>query len=315
MKPFMPPQESSCDESIASAGRATKDPSATDQADRLEAKTQGSSSPPDNLSANNAGLPNSPPRPLPPKPAVTEKSVTNSKPVETSARPNADKSPVQSPAAPHPSLPVSMTVHPDSASELSGTARFPVEAGESFEVALARIEVPPARSFLSRILAAIGGPSWLSTRRERTGMQRMVAFDGFRDDLFEDKRERDRRYGTVYSVSEVANAFLVRLELPRRMPKSCLKQTWELPDEMPDYSCTLSLADNVLCIRGSLPDEARRRVSYVSPSFPSDFLTRIDFWTPVVSYTYRLQKKVLEIIVNKAGVDQARKPRWQGPQR
>jgi hypothetical protein len=127
----------------------------------------------------------------------------------------------------------------------------------------------------------------------------MVAFDGFRSDLFEDKRERDRRYGTVYTVSEEVNAFLVRLELPRRMSRSSLKQTWELPDEMPDYACALNLTDNVLCIRASLPDEARRRLSYVSSSFPSDFQTRIEFPTPVEGYKHRLRNKVLEIVVEK----------------
>ena len=144
----------------------------------------------------------------------------------------------------------------------------------------------------------------------------MVAFDGFRDDLFEEKRERDRRYGTVYTVSEEINAFLVRLELPRRMPKSSLKQTWELPDEMPDYVCTLNLTDNVLCIRAGLPDEARRRLSYISSSFPSDFQTRIEFQAPVEGYKHRLRNKVLEIIVYKKhqqpGVVPARKlPRQQ----
>jgi hypothetical protein len=127
----------------------------------------------------------------------------------------------------------------------------------------------------------------------------MVAFDGFSNDMFENKRERDRRYGTVYAVSEEINAFMVRLELPRRMPKSSLKQTWELPDEMPDYACTLSLTDNVLCIRAGLPDEARRRLSYVSSSFPSDFQTRIEFPTPVEGFKHRLVDKVLQIIVYK----------------
>ena len=129
----------------------------------------------------------------------------------------------------------------------------------------------------------------------------MVAFDGFRDDLFEDKRERDRRYGTVYTVSDQANAFVVRLELPRRMPKSSLRSTWQLADEMPDYFCTLGLTDNVLRIRAGLPDEARRRLSYVSSSFPTDFQTRIEFQTPVEGYKHRLRNKLLEIIVYKKG--------------
>jgi hypothetical protein len=46
---------------------------------------------------------------------------------------------------------------------------------------------------------------------------RHVAFDGFRSPLHDEKTERDRRYGTVYSVIECANAYLVGLdEFPPR---------------------------------------------------------------------------------------------------
>jgi len=208
-----------------------------------------------------------------------------------------------------------MIIRPDSAAGVASSSLFPGETPESFESALARVELAGVRiSLAPRILAAIREliSSGLRGRRERVQLRRMVAFDGFRNDLFEEKRERDRRYGTVYTVSEEVNAFLVRLELPRRMPKSSLKQAWELPDEMPDYACTLALADNLLSIRASLQDEARRRLSYVSSSFPSDFLTRIEFQTPVVSYKYRLRNKVLEIIVNKKpGASPARTTRWQ----
>jgi len=157
------------------------------------------------------------------------------------------------------------------------------------------------KSFAARILRGIRAliPSGAGGRGEPFDVQRMVAFDGFRNDMFEEKRERDRRYGTVYTVSEEVNAFLVRLELPRQTPRSSLKQTWELPDEMPDYVCTLNLTDNVLCVRAGLPDEARRRLSYVSSSFPSDFQTRIEFQVPVEGYKHRLRNKVLEIIVYK----------------
>ena len=47
--------------------------------------------------------------------------------------------------------------------------------------------------------------------------ERKVAFDGFEGTMHEDKTERDRRYGTVYTVAEYANAYLVRLEMPRTL--------------------------------------------------------------------------------------------------
>jgi hypothetical protein len=253
-------------------------------APRLPAGTETSSTPPR--------------KPVPQKSTATVASKTPSP-----AKPAADKIAAPSPPVePQPSLPVSMIVRPDSTAVASDSSLFPGELEESFDSALARVEPMRARNSLAaRMLGVIRKllPSGAGGQREPADIQRMVAFDGFRDDLFEDKRERDRRYGTVYMVSEAVNAYLVRLELPRRMPNSSLKQTWELPDEMPDYACTLSLTDDVLCIRAGLPDEARRRLSYVSSSFPSDFQTRIEFQLPVESYKHRLRNKVLEVIVYK----------------
>ncbi len=129
--------------------------------------------------------------------------------------------------------------------------------------------------------------------------ERKVAFDGFTIDLHDDKIERDRRYGTVYTVSEAANAYLVRLEMPRRIPMSSLKRLWSLPDEMPDYDYHLALDEDVLVIKGSVRGEALRRLSYISASFPADFMTRIEFAKPVNNFKHRLRNKVLEIIVFK----------------
>ena len=243
---------------------------------------------------------NLPPKSVPQKLTTTAKPVTGGKAV-VSSEAIADKN--STPAAhvePQPSLPVSMIVKPESPSSGTAASLFPGELEESFDSALARVE-RARNSLAARIWGGIRVliPWGNGGGHESINVQRMVAFDGFRSDLFEDKRERDRRYGTVYRVSEEVNAFLVRLELPRRMPESSLKQTWEVPDEMPDYACTLQLTDNVLLIRAGLPDEARRRLSYVSSSFPTDFETRIEFHTPVEGYKHRLRNKVLEIVVNK----------------
>ncbi|HVA78397.1 MAG TPA: 4Fe-4S dicluster domain-containing protein, partial [Candidatus Binataceae bacterium] len=85
-------------------------------------------------------------------------------------------------------------------------------------------------------LAPIGS---LLTRGGTHQTERKVAFDGFETDIHDDKTERDRRYGTVYTVREYANAYLVRLEMPRKMPASSLKRIWNLPDQMPDYDYNL----------------------------------------------------------------------------
>jgi hypothetical protein len=130
--------------------------------------------------------------------------------------------------------------------------------------------------------------------------QRKVAFDGFESTMHEDKTERDRRYGTVYTVAEYANAYLVRLEMPRKLPPSSLKRLWNLPDAMPDYDYNIALGDNVITIGASARGEALRRLSYVSSSFPADFTTRIEFGKPVSAFKHRMRDKVLEVIVFKA---------------
>jgi hypothetical protein len=131
---------------------------------------------------------------------------------------------------------------------------------------------------------------------------RRVPFEGYTVDLYDEKTERERRYGTVYTVSEHANAYLVRLEMPRKIPPSSLKRLWKLPDEMPDYeyNISISLGGQVLTIQARLRGETLRRLASVSPSFPADFVARIDFEEPVSAFRHRLRDKVLEIIVLKA---------------
>src|SRR5271163_1578540 len=130
--------------------------------------------------------------------------------------------------------------------------------------------------------------------------ERRVAFDGFEGTMHEDKTERDRRYGTVYTVAEYANAYLVRLEMPRMLPPSSLKRLWNLPDAMPDYDYNIVIGDNVITVSASVRGETIRRLSYVSSSFPADFTTRIEFGKPVSAFKHRMRDKVLEVIVLKA---------------
>ena len=179
-------------------------------------------------------------------------------------------------------------------------------AGEmtcDFEVALAMVE--PSRfaknssarpGLMRRILL---GLRLIKPRRDNS-FHRQVAFDGFTSPLHDEKTERDRRYGNVYTVVEHPNAYTARIEMPRRVPASSLKEVWHVPDEMPDYDYTLTLQDNVLAVRAGVPGETMRRLSYVSPSFPADFLTRLRFDHPVSSFKHRLRDKAIEVVVFKA---------------
>jgi hypothetical protein len=180
--------------------------------------------------------------------------------------------------------------------------RFDGELDEDFASALARVKLQPTRSpifdRIGRELRGLFFPRFRESE-ERLRSLRRVAFDGYRTDFYDEKLERDRRYGTVYSVTEQANAFLIRLELPRKVPASSLKSAWKIPDEMPDYEYVISVADGVVSIRAGVRGEALRRLSYVSSSFPSDFLTRIELRQPLGRFVHRLSDKVLDVIVFK----------------
>jgi len=198
--------------------------------------------------------------------------------------------------------PISMIAQPASPSTTPPIEHFPGESTESFEAALARLR-PPARrrglvARLGRLLCGNSG------HRER---QRIVAFDGFRSAMFEGKIERDRRYGTVYSMTEWKNAYMVRIEMPRQLPASALKEAWGQPDVMPDYVFNLDLQNQVLSVHASVPSEAIRRLAYVSSSFPADFQTRIDFACAVSGFVHRLKNKILEVVVFKSATADGQK--------
>lgn len=201
-----------------------------------------------------------------------------------------------------------MVAIPGGGTALPGPLEEKHFAGEmecDFETALGMVEPGGPRrrrGFWAKLAAMlhIGGGSGPVTRQDRH-----VGFDGFRNSMHDDKTERDRRYGTVYTVVEHANAYLVSLEMPRRIPASSLKELWKLPDEMPDYDYNLALHGSVLAVRAGLRGEAMRRLSYVSASFPADFLTRVEFSRPVTAFKHRLRDKVLEIVVFKAGAEPA----------
>ena len=184
---------------------------------------------------------------------------------------------------------------------------FPGEIRGSFEQALSMVEPggPESRRGGRRggrrsILRSLGALMRGGAMREpATCADRHVAFDGYRNPMHDDKIERDRRYGTVYTVVEHANAYLVSIEMPRRIPASSLKELWKLPEEMPDYDYTVTLHGTVLAVRAGVRGDAMRRLSYISASFPSDFLTRIEFDQPVAAFKQRLRDKVLEIVVFK----------------
>lgn len=128
-----------------------------------------------------------------------------------------------------------------------------------------------------------------------------VPVEGFYASEFEAKREREKRYGEVYTVEEFEHGYYVRMELPREIPPSAAKEELALGDEMPDYSIKLELADRALTIRGSVVDSDLRAVCGVSPAFPADFRTEIPVSGRLTGYRHRYGGKVLEVAVLRQG--------------
>ena len=129
-----------------------------------------------------------------------------------------------------------------------------------------------------------------------------IPVEGFYSKGFMDKRERERRYGNVYTVEDRGEAFLVKMEFPRLMPDIGVVNRAAVPDEMPDYDYDLSLRDSQLIVKGKCTDEKVRKISSSVGAFPPEFITVIPFHEQLKGFTYQFQNKLLEILLVKAKV-------------
>ena len=145
-------------------------------------------------------------------------------------------------------------------------------------------------------------------RRSRTIEDRIQAFkrEGVQHGsliVAEDPVERDRRYGLVYRVEETPDAYVVLLELPRRVPDSHVRQKLGIGPEMPDYAVSVkALDDSTVEVHGRITDlEILKLAAGVSPtaSFPPQFLRPIRFPRPVGAFRSDLKDKLLTITVQK----------------
>jgi hypothetical protein len=126
-----------------------------------------------------------------------------------------------------------------------------------------------------------------------------VPVDGFQNNAFEDKLERERRYGEVYSLKEQGTGLLLRVELPRRVPQSAMKDQLGIPDEMPDYDYELSFRNGYFVVKGKVLDKNLRKLAAYSPAFPPDFTTNVELPKPVNAFKHRLRDKTLEVVLLK----------------
>jgi ferredoxin len=137
----------------------------------------------------------------------------------------------------------------------------------------------------------------LTRGASRTRDSGTIAFDGFYDGQFDEKRDRQRRYGEVYNLEDVGGGYLLRLEFPQRVPSSSVKEELGIPDEMPDYEYELALTNGSFVVRGKVGDPQLRKVAAGAQSFPPDFTTRIVLANPVRGFKHRYRDKTLEVVL------------------
>ena len=140
---------------------------------------------------------------------------------------------------------------------------------------------------------------WARKALARRKQVHKVGFDGFYAGGFDEKLERDRRYGDVYSLEDWGKAYFLRLEFPRALPPSGLKEQLGLPDVLPDYDYDLSLTNGSFVIRGRIMDPRVKKLTSVASAFPPEFTTQIGLDSKVQGFKHRYRDKVLEVLLVK----------------
>jgi ferredoxin len=136
----------------------------------------------------------------------------------------------------------------------------------------------------------------------RRGEANAVGFDGFSagEGRYDEKLERARRYGDVFKLEERDDAYVLRVEFPRRVPPTSLGTQLGLPTEMPDYDFELTLQDGTFVVQAKVIDPDVRKLTGVAPAFPGEFTTRVALRDRVTGFRHRYQDKTLEVILPKA---------------
>lgn len=126
----------------------------------------------------------------------------------------------------------------------------------------------------------------------------------------EDLVERDRRYGRDYTIEKMDGYHLVRFNMPTRVPAVRDRFRFGLAEEMPRYRTHIQTEDNTLLVAAWLTDPKIRTLTHTSSSFPSQFMTTLDFeGDAIVGSAHRYDAHaVLEIALF---TDEAKMATWQ----
>ncbi|MFO1462973.1 MAG: ferredoxin [bacterium] len=121
-------------------------------------------------------------------------------------------------------------------------------------------------------------------------------------DQLEPQWERMKRYGMASSVDEEKDRYIVRFDMPAKVPNHRLKFKWGLPEDMPEYKATVAIQGNNVKIRAKLEDEKVKKLCGWVNSFPEGFLKELNFPVPIKSHrlNYDPETRILEVILEKA---------------
>jgi Fe-S-cluster-containing hydrogenase component 2 len=126
-----------------------------------------------------------------------------------------------------------------------------------------------------------------------------IPIDGFYENGFVEKLERERRYGNVYTIEDWGKAYFLQMQFPRKIPDIGLPVRSTLPDEMPDYDYDLRLKDGHFVIKGRCTDEKVRSISSSVGAFPPEFTTVIALQDKVGGFSHHYENKLLEVLLLK----------------
>jgi len=126
-----------------------------------------------------------------------------------------------------------------------------------------------------------------------------IPVEGFYGKGFVDKRERERRYGQVYTIEDLGEAYHLRMEFPRKIPDIELLGSSTLQGEMPDYDYELVLKDGHFIVKGRCVDEMVKKITGNAGAFPSGFTTVIPLQEKVHGFSHHYGDKFLEVLLVK----------------
>jgi len=103
----------------------------------------------------------------------------------------------------------------------------------------------------------------------------------------EDVVERDRRYGRDYTIEEREGHVFVAYNFPTKVPAVQNRFKFGLPEKMPLYRSHVQLTGKTLLVAGWLTEPKVRSLCHTSKSFPSQFITTLDFTQDIIGMATR----------------------------